>query len=698
MKKYFLILIGLIIFSLNVSQVDAATGELVYDIDNMIVSDTSITFEGWAIFTNNHNNYNGSSTTINIYALKDGDTNKDNWLKGDIVYNGKYNRAIYEANCIRYSGDNADCVESYNNATCSGGKSGCRYDNTGFKVSFPLNKLYEMFSDKNDISFKIEIINTTGGVKTADLGVYSTNSNIDSDSTYYGNNFNITVRNLSEFGKIIYADARVLSNISGAYAHGSGFKWAQEGLYRIFDRQTSISSKAPGLNMYGMYYGLNSGQCFDGSTIDGMAQFWDRCPGWAYATWVQVNSKLIINFEKKPEVNECNDNKNLNLSCENGSFNSSCDITVDAGTVYASGDPGCSSGSAKVTATIKLKQSGDLTFNLDRGPIYSGGGFTFDILYTNSTSWDYSDGGYKGCPNITVSYESICRRYNEEKKEWEYWDCCTSSTVKSTDCQSDAQYEDLINKAVAKLYQGLDNSDATVTLPDSNNVTGGYNNNTGTWSCTSAKVGTSWKPNTVLKSECTFTLYNAFIEKDTSIVYYNIAGGNNYLSKGPMYFIPLKYPTGNFYVDADISNMSSLTNMYWSANYKCDVECQQKFYDLDDGGYLYYFRPISLRQPFPNRNPGNNWINWIQDGDNAERLADTYTSNNNIEYYVNLSNSDISNIKKYNADTNYKGGYLNNSIDNNGNSNFIRNYNYFTLGNVHHSGLGVFDENEDDIR
>ena len=538
----------------------------------------------------------------------------------------------------------------------------------------------------------------------SDLGVYAINSNVDNGTIYNGKDFSVSVSDLSEYGNIVVTKGRVLSNSQGTFAHGGKFYWAAGYSYKIINKATSNSPTIKGLNMYSMYYGTPGGEaCYDGSDINGYAQTSGGCPGWAYATWVQVTGKVIINL-KKAEEEKCNLTNNQNLMCEDGSFDSSCDIDIDAGTVYASGSGGCSGGSATVEAKVKIKQTGELKFSLDRGPIYSGGGFTFNVVYNNEASWEYAEGGYEGCPSISVGYKGTCCSTKtttgpdgKPVTTTTCRSCCKSKTVKSSSCDSNAEYEEFINKAMANKYQGLDNSSAVVTMPDSNDVSGGYNSNTGTWDCESEDVS-SWKPNTTLTSKCTFTLYEAFIKKNSSAVYYNISGGSDYISKGNMYFVPLKYPTGSFSVSADFNKISSITDMKWSASYECDVECQQKLYDLSNGGYQYYFRPISLSDPFPNgRDIGINWVDWISDSKNKERLIKTYSDSNNLEYTVTLSNSDIANIKKYNYNANYNGGrgYLDYSIDINGNSKFIKDYNYFALGNVNHSGLGVFSPEDD---
>ena len=725
-KKIVIILIAVISFCFCIPSVNAA-GELVYDIDKMTVSNTAITFEGWGLINFYNNNYGGSTTRINIYALREGDNNRNNWVLANVSYNSKYNLSLYEANCIRGSGTNASCLESYENATCNqnSSTSSCRYDNVGFKATFSLDNLFEKIGKDVDISFKIEVINSSASTQIADLGVYTINSNVENGSIYNGSNYSVLVSDLSEFGRIIVTHGRVLQNSQGTFAHGSSFYWNFNNNYRIFDKTISNGPKVTGLNMYGLYYGTpNGNSCYDGSTIsNSYATTYGGCPGWAYATWVQVAGKVIIRLQENDEE-ECRVNDNKDLSCENGEYNSSCeyDITSDYVTIRypSTSEPSCSSTiSLPVEGSVQIIQDGDLKFDLYTGQVYAGGGFTFGVSYTNTAYWKYNGSvehayskeyriGSNGCPYVYAPKEchkepcgidSTCCVCNYE---YYYW--------YSGSCNSNQEYEEYMAKATAKKYIGLDNSDLSVTMPNSNVVNGSNNYNVGYWECESPTVNMWYSSDdddkNILTAKCTYKMKDAYINKADSYVSYGsyYSGNSNYLygnneSGEPMYYIPLKWPTGRFPVNASFSGLSSVSGMYWGGTYRCDVNCQQKLFDLDNGGYLYFFRPISLSDPFPNgRQAGRNWYEWISDVKNQERLLNTYSSVDNLEYTLVLTNTDIANIKKYNSDLNYGGGrgYLNYSIDINGNSDFIKGYSYFTYGSsVQHSGLGVFNSGDD---
>ena len=578
---------------------------------------------------------------------------------------------LYPIMCVRTVAGNKCHPKTEHESRCTEAADydGCLYDNGRFVISYGLKELYEKFgTDEIFFDLKVETSNKT---RTVRIGAYEknvkNNSNIWKTTVKASNSVYISVKS-NPFYQNIYG---------GRYSPSGNWN-----LNNIID-----------INIYkNMTYSSGSSSV----TLGSYCNYEGQC---AYASWVTASNVFSLKLEEE-EKKECFLNDSKSLFCNDGNFSSSCDINVDAGTVYASGSGGCSGGSATVEATINISQTGELKFNLDRGPIYSGGGFTFDIVYNNSAIWNYSSGGYKGCPSITVGYKGTCsRRVKKDNPDGtftfvtEHYSCCKSKTVKSPDCQNDADYEEFIEKAVANKYQGLDESNATVTMPDSNSVGGGNNNKTGVWECEGPDLGSRWAPNTKLNSTCKFTLYDAYIEKNSSKVFYNISGGNKYLEQGAMYFIPLKYPTGLFPVNVSLSKLSSITNMKWSATYECDVNCQQKLYDLEEGGYLYYFRPISLTDPFPNRDPGVNWINWISDRKNKERLEDTYSTQNNLEYTVTLTLDDINAIKEHNA--NSERGYLDYSININGDSSFIQSSNVFILGNPNYSGLGVYDPEDD---
>lgn len=83
----------------------------------------------------------------------------------------------------------------------------------------------------------------------------------------------------------------------------------------------------------------------------------------------------------------------------------------------------------------------------------------------------------------------------------------------------------------------------------------------------------------------------------------------------------------------------------------------------------YIYRPISLADPFPNRDAGENWYNWINDENNKKQLVAGLDTEPN--YTMELTNSMISKIKEYNnKKTNQY--TLWNEMNDDGSSNFLK--------------------------
>lgn len=406
------------------------------------------------------------------------------------------------------------------------------------------------------------------------------------------------------------------------------------------------------------------------------------------------------------EVCDVSDNPTLNCATSYD-YNSSCSDTYS---VTVSAPSECTAGTGTVSANVRINQTGKLTFSLPQTQIYSGGGFNYSVVYTNSVNWQYET--YPSCPSVTVGYYSdyycdsgdslsrtTCTHTSTDNTDPENpvtttttysatRDCITS-TVYASNCQNDSDAQNLIKEAVTNSYTGLDNSSVTVTMPDSN-VIGGLNSNTGTWECNSASAA-NWGPGVTLTSSCSFTLYNSYIKRDSGTVYYGDEyNETDYLSEGNKYFTPLKYETKYFPIKAVGSKLSSISGFTWGFTYECGVNCNQEFYDLKNGGYLFYYRPITLVSPFPYRDPGSNWYLWYVDNIvNQNRLLDTY---DNLEYTLTLTNETIASIKAYNQTKEEETtGYLDYSINNNGLSNFIENNSYISRHNITKCKLGEFE-------
>lgn len=712
MRKFLLIIVLLISFCFGSSKV-YADNELIYDIREMIISDNYITIKGWALIKNVHNNYPNNNSVIilrvitldgrTVSEVKISELSQKNNKINDYDVSNKLDDSLYEALCLKVNAsvdESIPCTVPYDQSgveespyNCSETGENCRYDYTGFEAKFELEEIFSKARNKN-ISFEIEVSvgdkreKASLAVHQANFKDNNTESKYSVDQIYMSNKFKILVNN-----------ARVLSGTSVAHKHGGTFYWTYGMEYEIDGSgYFPTNLRYEGIRMYRVKFGgISDVECQQNTELSGNALEGINCIGYAFSTWGRVDGNIVLNVSDPPEL-VCDVWENSSLQCENKNYASSCNYDINAGTVYAEGYDGCGGGYGVVKAKVQITQNGNLQFSLPITNIYAGGGFQYNVLYNNVAKWDYTSNGYYGCPWIIVGIERSY--YDEEAEETKYY--CGITTRMSDDCNNNSQYESFINSAVFQKYKGLNSSHISSEFPDSN-VVDRINTDVGDWECTNNSVGTSWRPNSSISQTCTFTLYDAYIDKKTSNIIYSNVLLNDYLygnseNGEPLYYVPLKMPSGQFYVKTNLTGLSSVSGMNWSANYICDVECQQKLYDLENGGYLYYFRPIALNNPFPNgRIPGVNWINWISSTQNKERLLKTYTDTNNIEYTVTLTNTDLANIKVYNQNKLYGGGrgYLDYSIDNNGNSEFIRAYDMFRNGNINHSALGVYNAGDD---
>ncbi len=158
------------------------------------------------------------------------------------------------------------------------------------------------------------------------------------------------------------------------------------------------------------------------------------------------------------------------------------------------------------------------------------------------------------------------------------------------------------------------------------------------------------------------TLEQKYIAKQNAKIATNITTETKkeYLDGGNKFYTELNTTTGiyDFYITIENSGLTgklSSTNNGFSCQYgvldnrKKEKEC------FDNNNYCtnnYYFRQISLNNPFPNREPGLNWKDNVFNS--SETKVQKYITNNNeniyqkIMYEIKLDNSKISQIKNYN--------------------------------------------------
>lgn len=410
--------------------------------------------------------------------------------------------------------------------------------------------------------------------------------------------------------------------------------------------------------------------------------------------------KLSFSTEGNISGSIMNKNKNvdLNLVCENANFYSGTLEKVSTTYEYTAGTGRCEHTEyVTISADYVAIESAVLKFDLDRGPIYAGGAFGFKVDYTNVAKWYYVD-NVPECPLITVSgitpdsYES-CHTNEDGSESCRTVEICVDSeSGYDPRCnepdESRLRFEE---KIASERYTALNNggsSSPNVKLKmDNNNNSNSVNNpnivsDIGEWVCENdPSMDSRWEPNTEWVTKCTYRLKESKLNRMTADVKYtNNACASSEICKSDIYYVPLKWMNDKFNVFIDFGrvntrSLSTINGINWHVDYTCDVDVVQMLYNKNGKGYQFFYRPIDLNNPFPNRDPSTNWISWWNDNINKEQLALGY---NNKEYSVALTPEDMRRLKEYNEDkVNNSGnnlGYLDYSIRDNGKSNFVDRY------------------------
>lgn len=665
MRKVSLIFLIIISFLLMVNDVKAiGKDEIDYEITSFEVNSSTkkVTVKGWAII-GGHNNYGGVLTNIKLEAKSASRsmtytanlTLQNTSLNYGSNTNYSGNNYCYQRECTPALDENGNSstdphtgntwiTDKYNPARWTY-KGDCFYRNMYFTATFDIEQLKYLGSG---VYFNLVVEYNTAL------------DNIDKCSV---NN----------------SDRATASNILSAINNGS-YRWGYN------------SSKSKNITVDENRCKVNGNNCqsvnrltINGDTVD--------------LKITNTGSIFRLHFDTDYSDTPLGTrNVEKNLICQNNMFQSVTEEKVDVSVTARHSDGRCSnSASRTISAEYYVVQSGDLTFDLARGPVYSGRNFTFDINYTNSVRWYYGD-DIDTCPAIYVpnsewgSYSCHCHTTCSGEGENRScnrscstcYGCVDGATEYPDNCHTLEDAKKLYEAKIPRdIYIGKDvlPSNKTVTLPkDSNSVANSNQTaNVGKWTCTPTvdlngnRISNNrWSPGEEWITKCRYTLPSAQLNVKTADVAYNKNyRGEEWINEGNSYFIPLKWPTGSFPVLSNLKYLSSIKTVNWTAKYECDVEVKQMLYDLDDGGYLFFYRPISLLNPFPDRTPSTNWIEWWNNEANQRQLNDSY---NNLEYTLNLSPSNLRDIRVYNSDKLRNAGnlgYLDYSINPNGTSNFF---------------------------
>ena len=698
MKKNILIVFTIITFIIFIPNVKADYGDVRYDVTELNIRDSKITFSGWAFIHKTHNfvsykngtpieSQNGNITNgdqkIMIRAL-----DESGKQLGDVVSvtgSGNYN---FYCQMYEFKNSKSECTSSYNgnfpsdyagaNNSCSTDPTKqyeqCLYEDIGFKVSF--DTMNWDLEDGTEVKFQIAVHNTdytnkSGRYQTEwkDLFLNKQVKSInDSDnikilSDYDDNKVSVIaanglLKNTNDEYILETSDGTSCTCTSGPPYNSYICKtchWSSAKVGQVF----KVVEKSDGSFVNG-YIGSSS-SFFSGMADPGKYIIYvkkgydgnsDRYPATeediqsgnyreavVWASWVVPAGRFKIKVYNDKKCKPVTPNIKAACNSTSPTFSSSCsELTV------RSRDE---KNDTKAKAEVKIEQSGIVSTILTPTTTYAGGGFKFGIIYYNTISWDIV--------KQSIGNESDIASEMQKKLK-----------------------ENFVNEF------GLKNVKfGNEEIPDDY-----FRQNI---QC--KETGSFTKGNT-LTTMCIVYLPNSIVEKYTGKVNYKTDGNNLGLSN--KYYTPLTWDTSKSYeITATIYGMDRLKSTTtkadsqqkgtpWTGTWEttlngakdnCAINLYplygQPFNNKKNFKYIFMYRPISLNNPFPNRNAGMNWYDWYNLDKNKTRLENSY---NTMQYSVTLDSMKTGEIKKYNRMQNSNGGYFDWNTIENGKSGFIDKY------------------------
>ena len=682
MKKRY-IFFSIILFLILIPCVKAAYGDLNYQIENTVVTDDYIKFNGYA-FIHRTNNFvtiyerdsKGGVNKNNVVHTNGGQkvkitiTNKDGTkslsqehICKDDDYNFYYQ--MYDQGGIAFS------VNNYNNHEqnkCNESGAKCYYEDLGFEIKFTVKDILENFSPDEEISFSISATNNhyqsiegtgkwTNPVKLKISNIVNNSENIEivkgqpsgkakfiaSDAVFQ--KFNEVSSYFTKDNKKVYAFDKNKNKSKYYYynildydqdGYNDGLKTINNGIFKIdtssfeFLKNTKGPSKfvvCMQPSKYSELMDIGSNSCDEINNYD----YCTKCSGTiaaVYGSWITFDStnQLIIKVTGGgcPVVTPSSGDLKCNNTKE---FNSNCDeLTIST-----------SKGSAKV----KIEQKGTISSILTPDSIFAGGGFHFGVIYNNSIKWSYVGTAVTG--DLDSEVKTIMGN-----KIYEYDEYVGRINITQLNIGNKPRGDSFLEKKCTTSSDSRDYYDNELTV------------------------------------SCVFSFPEAILHHDGNVEYKTSTGNFNINNK---YYTSIDY-SGDYRLSAEIVGMSRIIDAtkdsegqttpwtgYWEDTFK---DCKINLYSLllkNNGKYNFIYRPIDINNPFPNRNAGINWYDWILVPTNQDRIKNTYKKSD--EYSASFDNKTISEIKEYNKSNNY----LNwDNIDINGNSSFITDNSYINNG------------------
>lgn len=694
MKKHFikLFLIFAITFLFSLSNVEAACGDLVYDVLDMSITETKITIRGWAFI----------HKTCNGYYRKNNEADKDSTTNQQIKVNLCNDKECYyntnEGNEQTREWFDFDDIMGYS----MGGKriETYTYQNIGFEVSFSIDEIKEKFKEYgNDQSLYFTIAVTNDD--------YS--NRYDSGNCSGTEDFNqltdtkrkkINGRNwVEEKMKVLTTSIRGIVNNESIEITATGTdkllytgwhtgdgKNVYIGWGQIYLYQSSYGKKNTPIDAN---YNINTN-----ATAPGTYRIKARRTTNSYSSWNEgSNYYTCANYEIKSDGSmEYNDGF-LNVTeyedgysfCQNGTckkiistLSGTNGFTTECSNIWITADKNISFAKVYGETTLKIKikddkkcevsePSGSTNMSCNDWTNLSSSCEELTIRENDSsaivkiTQNGYISNVFKS--NLVNTYTE----YNANSYDggWFQYAIVYRNEVSFTTKNLNGNIDD-INNAMKSRIKSLNTFNDDINL-----VITGLENITGTKLIKSCTDSGSFTDGNTLVTTCTFFLPSSLIDELGKIVYSEDETTANVTNK---YYID--FNKKDYKVSVTLENLSRLSdnqaiedskvkNKTWFGTWEVKTGCNLKVTnrlietDEDSSGdgktkYKFIYRPIDLKNPFPSRFPGVNWYNWyiIDKNKDKKTLEDSYKK---LNYYTILDNKTISEIKEYNKNNDYFG-------------------------------------------
>lgn len=670
MKKHFIkiFLISLALFMVNISNVKASCGDLIYDVLDLKITSEKIIIDGWALIHLTNNNKN-TNPQIKINLCKS--ENNCYFTEGEGIVNG--------------SGFDFTNTLIYNN------KKEYDYKSIGFQTTIELNKLADKFSEPEEQNLYFTIAatnddynlryNNCKGTEIFNEMVKTNHDKVENGKNWVEEKLNVlneVIKNTndSNFIKVTATGSKTLL-FTGWHAvvkeerNPTQIGWGQIYKYNGKNKDNILkynqNSKDTNPGEYIIKASKTTKQFF--SISDKSSKYY-TCANYdsnnteienykyfnikEYQTGSAGNGAPLgfcENYPCRKVINPLTSDEYPNICSEEINIESKQPITrakvygVTTLTIKIKNDKKCEVSKQSIdrmecnewkdlsseckeltvrnnnsSAVVKIEQNGYIS-NIFKSNLvndnneynansYDGGWFKYGIVYRNELSWSIVSGNNDN--NIT----------NEMKKKRK-------------------ELSTFINELTMNI-EGLTDLSGTQLIKK----------------CTES--GDFTKGNKLITT-CTFFLPKSEFKNSNGQVSYSsdesLANINN------KYYIPLNEKEHSIKVTLenlsrlkdDIANEDSKDKTKpWTGTWNITTSCLLKVTNrlYENGKHKFIYRPINLNNPFPNRFPGVNWYTWYITEENKDKktLEDSYKKR---EYYTELDNRTISTIKEYNKNHNY---------------------------------------------